>query len=128
MPVVGSSCVSPNGSRLGKGEGFAEVEYGILRLLGVVDENTPIVTTVGAPVLGPLKPTLINLISSKARCSSQSNLAPFQPCLIPPRQVHDCQVLEGPDSVPSEKMCEWDGEPRGGAKTGTREETLHSVR
>jgi len=46
--VVGSSCVSPNGARLGKGEGFAEVEYGIMRLMGAVDENTPVVTTVGA--------------------------------------------------------------------------------
>jgi 5-formyltetrahydrofolate cyclo-ligase len=47
-PVCGSSCVSPNGARLGKGEGFAEVEYGVLRLLGAVDESTPVVTVVRA--------------------------------------------------------------------------------
>merc|ERR1712060_293544 len=45
--VVGSTAVNPeNGARVGKGEGFAELEYGILRLLGQVDENTPVVTCV----------------------------------------------------------------------------------
>ncbi|KAI8468018.1 MAG: 5-formyltetrahydrofolate cyclo-ligase family-domain-containing protein [Monoraphidium minutum] len=44
--VVGSSCVSPNGARLGKGEGFAEVEFGILALLGAVGPDTPVVTVV----------------------------------------------------------------------------------
>lgn len=32
--VVGSSCVTRAGGRLGKGEGFAELEYGILRWMG----------------------------------------------------------------------------------------------
>ncbi|GIL93346.1 hypothetical protein Vretifemale_20758, partial [Volvox reticuliferus] len=45
--VVGSSCVDPaSGARLGKGEGFAELEYGILRWMGAIDENTLVVTTV----------------------------------------------------------------------------------
>jgi 5-formyltetrahydrofolate cyclo-ligase len=65
--VVGSCAVSPNGARLGKGEGFAEVEWGVLRLLGAVDEATPVVTV-----------------------------------------VHDCQVLEGSDAVPSDRMLAHD--------------------
>merc|ERR1712037_1045129 len=34
------------GARIGKGEGFAELEYGILRWLGVIDSSTKVVTTV----------------------------------------------------------------------------------
>ncbi|CAE7247260.1 COG0212, partial [Symbiodinium pilosum] len=45
--VVGSSAVHPEtGIRVGKGEGFAELEYGMMRQLGMIDENTPIITTV----------------------------------------------------------------------------------
>ncbi|KXZ45032.1 hypothetical protein GPECTOR_59g640 [Gonium pectorale] len=45
--VVGSSCVDPaSGARLGKGEGFAELEYGILRWMGAIDDSTLVVTTV----------------------------------------------------------------------------------
>ena len=39
--------VSPrDGSRLGKGEGYAELEYAVLREIGLADESTPIATTV----------------------------------------------------------------------------------
>jgi 5-formyltetrahydrofolate cyclo-ligase len=44
--VAGSVAVDLNGNRVGKGEGYSELEFGILRELGKVDENTPIATTV----------------------------------------------------------------------------------
>merc|ERR1712217_394034 len=45
--VVGSSAVNPeNGARVGKGEGFAELEYGMMRQLGMIDDSTPVVTCV----------------------------------------------------------------------------------
>ncbi|KAL4440528.1 hypothetical protein ABPG75_003529 [Micractinium tetrahymenae] len=45
--VVGSVAVDPEtGCRLGKGEGFAELEYGILRWMGAIDDATPVVTAV----------------------------------------------------------------------------------
>mmetsp|Transcript_150411 Transcript_150411/g.464118 ORF Transcript_150411/g.464118 Transcript_150411/m.464118 type:complete len:333 (+) Transcript_150411:161-1159(+) len=45
--VVGSTAVNPEtGARVGKGEGFAELEYGMLRQLGMIDESTPVVTCV----------------------------------------------------------------------------------
>jgi len=44
--VVGSTAVARNGARIGKGEGFAELEYGILRWMGLVTERTPVITTV----------------------------------------------------------------------------------
>ncbi|XP_047323784.1 5-formyltetrahydrofolate cyclo-ligase-like protein COG0212 [Impatiens glandulifera] len=45
--VIGSVAVDPNtGARLGKGEGFAELEYGMLRYMGAIDDSTPIITSV----------------------------------------------------------------------------------
>ncbi|XP_020524555.1 5-formyltetrahydrofolate cyclo-ligase-like protein COG0212 isoform X2 [Amborella trichopoda] len=44
--VIGSVAVDPStGARLGKGEGFAELEYGILRYMGAIDDSTLVVTT-----------------------------------------------------------------------------------
>ncbi|KAL2636397.1 hypothetical protein R1flu_007876 [Riccia fluitans] len=45
--VIGSVAVDPfTGARLGKGEGFAELEYGMLRYMGAIDESTLVVTSV----------------------------------------------------------------------------------
>ncbi|TYK22766.1 5-formyltetrahydrofolate cyclo-ligase-like protein COG0212 isoform X2 [Cucumis melo var. makuwa] len=45
--VIGSVAVDPKtGARLGKGEGFAELEYGMLRYMGAIDDSTLIVTSV----------------------------------------------------------------------------------
>jgi 5-formyltetrahydrofolate cyclo-ligase len=38
--------VSPAGARTGKGEGYGEIEYALLRELGRIDARTPIATTV----------------------------------------------------------------------------------
>ncbi len=46
MIVEGSVAVNKWGERLGKGEGYGELEYAILREIGLVDEDTPIATTV----------------------------------------------------------------------------------
>jgi len=44
--VVGSVAVNHQGVRLGKGGGYAELEYAILREFDKVKESTPIVTTI----------------------------------------------------------------------------------
>ncbi|XP_010930949.1 5-formyltetrahydrofolate cyclo-ligase-like protein COG0212 [Elaeis guineensis] len=45
--VIGSVAVDPRtGARLGKGEGFAELEYGMLRYMGAIDDTTMVVTSV----------------------------------------------------------------------------------
>ncbi|KAJ7969792.1 5-formyltetrahydrofolate cyclo-ligase [Quillaja saponaria] len=45
--VIGSVAVDPRtGARLGKGEGFAELEYGMLQYMGAIDDSTPVVTSV----------------------------------------------------------------------------------
>ena len=46
VKVTGSVAVTIEGARLGKGGGYSDLEYAILRELGLVDEKTPIVTTV----------------------------------------------------------------------------------
>lgn len=44
--VAGSVAVSTTGARIGKGEGYSDLEYGVLRELDLVDEGTPVATTV----------------------------------------------------------------------------------
>ena len=44
--VSGSVAVTEDGARIGKGEGYSDLEYAVLRELGLVDESTPVVTTV----------------------------------------------------------------------------------
>lgn len=44
--VEGSVAVSIKCERIGKGEGYAELEYAILRELDLVEEHTPIATTI----------------------------------------------------------------------------------
>ena len=46
LAVVGSVAVATDGGRIGKGEGYSEMEYGVLRELRLVNESTPIITTV----------------------------------------------------------------------------------
>ncbi|KSW11777.1 5-formyltetrahydrofolate cyclo-ligase [Pyrodictium occultum] len=46
LVVAGSVAVDRRGRRVGKGEGYAEIEYGVMRGLGLIDENTPVATTI----------------------------------------------------------------------------------
>lgn len=54
--VVGSVAVTEAGARAGKGEGYAELEYAMLRTFGKVGPDTPIVTTVHELSLIPALP------------------------------------------------------------------------
>ena len=46
IKITGSVAVTLKGARLGKGGGYSDLEYAILREMGVINENTPIVTSV----------------------------------------------------------------------------------
>lgn len=46
LKVAGSVAVDIYGGRVGKGGGFSDLEYAILKALGAISEETPIVTTV----------------------------------------------------------------------------------
>ncbi|SNZ12403.1 5-formyltetrahydrofolate cyclo-ligase [Natronoarchaeum philippinense] len=44
--VAGSVAVTEGGARVGKGEGYSDLEYGVLQAFDLVDESTTVVTTV----------------------------------------------------------------------------------
>jgi len=46
IKVTGSVAVSPDGGRVGKGGGYSDLEYAILRELRLINDSTPVVTTV----------------------------------------------------------------------------------
>ncbi|XP_011632953.1 methenyltetrahydrofolate synthase domain-containing protein [Pogonomyrmex barbatus] len=46
LVVLGSVCVSRDGYRLGKGEGFADLEFAMMMRMGTITGNTIVVTTV----------------------------------------------------------------------------------
>jgi 5-formyltetrahydrofolate cyclo-ligase len=46
LVVSGSVAVDESGARIGKGEGFSDLEWAVLRELGLVDGSTPVATTV----------------------------------------------------------------------------------
>jgi 5-formyltetrahydrofolate cyclo-ligase len=46
LVVSGSVAVDEAGARVGKGEGFSDLEWAVLRELGLVDGSTPVATTV----------------------------------------------------------------------------------
>ncbi len=46
LVVSGSVAVTEDGARIGKGEGYSDLEYAVLRELGLVDGDTPVATTV----------------------------------------------------------------------------------
>ncbi|KGL89960.1 Methenyltetrahydrofolate synthase domain-containing protein, partial [Charadrius vociferus] len=46
LVVVGSVAVSEKGWRIGKGEGYADMEYAMMMSMGAVQEDTPVITIV----------------------------------------------------------------------------------
>jgi 5-formyltetrahydrofolate cyclo-ligase len=46
LVVAGSVAVDETGARLGKGGGYSDLEFALARSLGMIDDDTPVVTTV----------------------------------------------------------------------------------
>lgn len=44
--VLGSVCVSRDGYRLGKGEGFADLEFAMMMRMGAITDDTVVITMV----------------------------------------------------------------------------------
>ena len=57
MVVVGCVGVTPTGDRLGKGAGYADIEWGLLTATGAIDDTTRTATTVHALQLVAAIPT-----------------------------------------------------------------------
>ncbi|XP_030849360.1 methenyltetrahydrofolate synthase domain-containing protein [Strongylocentrotus purpuratus] len=46
LVLIGSVAVSPKGYRIGKGEGYADMEFAMMSSMGAVDQDTVVITTV----------------------------------------------------------------------------------
>ncbi len=84
--VVGSVAVSRAGGRTGKGAGFADLETGIFRTLGIVSDATPIATTVHSLQLVPdeavvieVHDTPLDIIATEAELIETLTTAPRSP-------------------------------------------------
>lgn len=88
LVVTGSVAVSPRtGARIGKGEGYAELEYGILRELGLVGGDTPVITTVHEVQLVPDLPVephdvAVDIIATPRRVVEVKSRPPRPPGIL----------------------------------------------
>jgi 5-formyltetrahydrofolate cyclo-ligase len=101
--VFGSVAVTPDGDRVGKGEGYAELEFAVLRTLGRVPEDVNIATTVhDAQVVDaiPREPfdVTLDLICTPTRTLRVVDRAPRPPGvlwdLLPAERRTDMPILE----------------------------------
>ncbi|WP_440059391.1 5-formyltetrahydrofolate cyclo-ligase [Thermogladius sp. 4427co] len=101
--IAGSVAVDLRGGRLGKGEGYSEIEYGILTHYNLVDDRTPVVTTVHdmqiVPFEIPLMPwdVPVDYISTPTRFIEvrEKRIKPrgVECSIIPRSKILDIQLL-----------------------------------
>ncbi|GLG97252.1 Methenyltetrahydrofolate synthase domain-containing protein [Gryllus bimaculatus] len=107
--ILGSVAVSSQGFRIGKGEGFADLEYAILMEMGAINESTPVITTVhDCQVFEDLPQnlfkehdTLVDIIVTPTRVihtTARTNNLPRPHgviwSLLTPKQVADMPILQ----------------------------------
>jgi 5-formyltetrahydrofolate cyclo-ligase len=101
--VLGSVAVSPAGDRVGKGEGYAELEFATLRTLGRVPEDVVIATTVHDEQVVeaiPREPfdVTLDLICTPSRTIRVANRGPRPPGvlwdLLPSERRAETPILE----------------------------------
>lgn len=88
--VSGSVAVNHRGARIGKGEGYSDLEFAILRAFGLVDDDTTTVTTVHP----------IQLVDDEIPVDSHD--VPMDRIVTPERTIR----TEGANEKP--KRIEWD--------------------
>ena len=100
--VVGSVAVSASGGRTGKGAGFADLETGIFRTLGLVSDATPMATTVHSLQVVPddavvIEPhdTPLDIIATEAGVIETHSTLP-RPCGIDWQKVRPDQFAAIP--------------------------------
>lgn len=100
--VIGSVAVTRDGWRLGKGEGYSEIEYAVLRMLNKVDEDTPIATTIHHLQLVESIPrevfdVPVDYIFTEERVLEVSPRNPRPPGIIwsmlPPKKLREIPIL-----------------------------------
>jgi len=100
--VIGSVAVTRDGWRLGKGEGYSEIEYAVLRMLNKVNEDTPIATTIHHLQLVESVPreafdVPVDYIFTEDRVLEVSPRNPRPPgiiwSLLPPKKLREIPIL-----------------------------------
>jgi len=101
--VFGSVAVSPDGDRVGKGEGYAELEFAVLRTLGRVPDDVSIATTVHDAQVVPAIPhepfdVTLDLICTPTR-TLRVGLRGSRPAgvlwdVLPPERRAEMPILE----------------------------------
>ena len=101
--VFGSVAVSTDGDRVGKGEGYAELEFAVLRTLGLVPEDVPIATTVHEAQLVAAIPreafdVTLDLICTPERTMRVRQRGPRPPGVLwdqlSPERLEDMPILQ----------------------------------
>ena len=101
--VVGTVVAAQDGGRLGKGEGYAELEYATLRQLGLIDAAVPVLTTVHDAQLAERVPievfdVPVDIIVTPTRVlrtgSKLSKPNGILWDLLDPRRIEEMPVLE----------------------------------
>jgi 5-formyltetrahydrofolate cyclo-ligase len=96
--VFGSVAVSPDGDRVGKGEGYAELEFAVLRTLDRVPADVPIATTVHDAQVVPAIPREPFDVTLDLICTPSRTLRPAH------RGPRPAGVLW--DALPGERLAE----------------------
>ncbi|KAJ4952481.1 hypothetical protein NE237_029313 [Protea cynaroides] len=98
--IIGSVAIDPNtGARLGKGEGFAKLKYGMLRYMGAIDDTTPVVTSVNDRQLVddiPVKKLLVHDVPVDIICTpiqDPPSLSPSPSSILLPSSFMKKNVL-----------------------------------
>lgn len=91
--VVGSVAVGRGGGRTGKGAGFADLETGIFRELGIITAETPMATTVHSSQLVPDEVVVI-----------ESHDSPLDYIATESELIHTRNTMPGPMGVAWDKV------------------------
>jgi 5-formyltetrahydrofolate cyclo-ligase len=98
--VSGSVAVSESGARIGKGEGYSDLEFAVLRAFGLVDDATTTVTTVHElQVVDETVPTAAHDVPMERICTPERTIAAKQtekPTGIDWRLIDDERIEEIP--------------------------------
>jgi len=86
LVVVGSVAVSPDGARVGKGEGYSDLEFAVLTELGLVDAGTTVATTV-------------HELQVHEDISADAHDVPLDVVVTPERVIRTETAAERPDGI-----------------------------
>jgi 5-formyltetrahydrofolate cyclo-ligase len=92
--VFGSVAVSADGDRVGKGAGYAELEFAVLRTLGVVPDDIPVATTVHDAQVVPAIPREPFDVTLDLICTPTRTLRPAHRGPRPPGVLWDALTSE----------------------------------